>query len=118
MVPGLCRPDTTFKRVLKRTTALLAPSAAHRPGTDALGPQDVVGHPDLLLATGVLRHAGAAVGAPGAHGELQATVEAVAGAGRPVAARLAGGDGIPVHAVRIRGTGRQPHGCQGERTGE
>ena len=41
----------------------------------------------------------AAVGAPGAHGELQAAVVAVTGAGRPVATRLACRDGIPVHPL-------------------
>ncbi len=58
----------------------------------------------------------AAIGTPGAHGELQAAVVAVTGVGGPVAARLAGRDCIPVHtAVRIRSAGRQRHRCEGQR---
>ena len=45
--------------------------------------------------------------------ELQAAVVAVTGVDGPVAARLAGSDRIPVHAVRIRGAGRRaPSGPQ------
>ena len=45
---------------------------------------------------GVVRQARAAVGAPGAHRELQAAVVAVTGVDRPVATGLARRDGVPV----------------------
>ena len=47
------------------------------------------------------------VGTPGAQGELQAAVVAISGRDTPVAAGLAGRDGIPVRAVRIGGARRQ-----------
>src|SRR6185437_1668378 len=57
---------------------------------DLLGPRGVVGAVGVLPAT---------VGQPGAVVELQTAVEAVTGVDRPVAARLAVGDGIPVEPV-------------------
>src|SRR5690348_3017072 len=80
----------------------LSVGATDRPGTDALASEHALGHRDLLRpggpgsARGVLA---AAVGVPGPLGELEPAVEAVAGAGAPVAAGLAGGDGVPVHAA-------------------
>src|SRR5690606_17654631 len=68
---------------------------AGRPGTPALPGQDPLGDPDLLLARGVGRVAGAAVRLPGALGELQTAPVAVAGVDRPVAAGLALGEAVP-----------------------
>jgi hypothetical protein len=76
-----------------------AATAADRPGADALRVQHVLGHPDLLVTAGARRGTGPAVGVPGARGELQTASEPVTGADRPVSARLALRDGIPVHAV-------------------
>jgi hypothetical protein len=90
----------------------LAPSTADWPVRQGhLG-----GHADLLLARSVSRVARTAVGVPGAHGELQSAVVAVAGLNGPVAARLTRRDGIPVHPTfRIRGAGSQRHRSQCER---
>src|SRR5689334_8293186 len=96
----------------------LAAATAHRPCADALRLQDVVGDPDLLALGGVVRRTAAAVGVPGAHGELQATVVAVSGVDRPVATGLTGGDGVPVHAVRIGGTGTQCDRRDSQRSGD
>jgi hypothetical protein len=94
---------------------LLPAPTADRPRADPLAVQDVLGDPDLLLTTGVLRGTRAAVGTPGAHRELQAAVVAITCCGPPVATRLARRDGIPVNAVRIGGTGRQRHRRHSER---
>src|SRR6516225_8153444 len=79
---------------------------ADRPGTDALAREHLLGHGDLLRPRGSGRGRGvlaATVGVPGALGELEPAGEAVAGAGAPVAAGLAGSDGVPVHAAaRVR----------------
>src|SRR5262247_2536749 len=96
----------------------LAAPAADRPRADPLAVQDVLGDPDLLLPTGMLRGAAAAVGTPGAHRELQAAVVAITCSGRPVAAGLARRDGIPVDAVRIGGAGHQRHRRYSERAGK
>ena len=69
----------------------LAPCSAHGPGADALAGEDLPGHGDLLGRGGPVGGWGvpaAAVAEPGLLGELQAAVEAVAGAGAPVAAGL------------------------------
>ena len=66
--------------------------AADRPGALALGGQHALGDGDLLVLGGQVRGGGvlaAAVRRPGARGELQAAVIAVAGVDGPVAAGLA-----------------------------
>lgn len=63
--------------------------------------------PDLLLAAGVGRGARAAVGPPGALGELQAAGETVTGVDRPVATGLASRDRVPVDAVGTLEGGRR-----------
>ena len=75
------------------------------PGADALACEDLPGHGDLLGRGGLVGRGGvpaAAVAEPGLLGELQAAVEAVAGAGAPVTAGLADRDGGPVHPARGR----------------
>ena len=70
-------------------------AGARRPGTPALLRLNLLGNRDLLLPAGLVRHARAAVRAPGAEAELQATVEAVAGVDRPVATGLTLGELVP-----------------------
>src|SRR4051812_24469840 len=74
---------------------------APRPGAVPAGVVPDPGRdPDLLLAAGLVRPAGATVGLPRADVELEAAVVAVARVRVPVAARLAAGEAIPGGAVR------------------
>ena len=72
----------------RRPPPPLRPSSrgAGRPRSPALRCLDLFGHGDLLLAAGVGRGTGAAVGSPGAGAELQAARVAVAGVRGPVSA--------------------------------
>src|SRR5690348_15274472 len=82
---------------------VLAARPACRPGTDALAGQHPLGHGDLLCLGGLVGRRGvlaAAIAKPGLLGELQPTVEAVAGAGAPVSAGLTRRDGRPVRPAR------------------
>jgi hypothetical protein len=100
-MPG-ARPGISLcqlRRQARHRGGSSAATTADRPRADALRVQHVLGHPDLLLTAGAGRRTRSAVGVPRARGELQTAGEPVAGADRPVSARLALRDRVPVHAV-------------------
>src|SRR5882757_1532791 len=80
------------------------PPAAHGPRSEALCPQHVVGHPDLLFSTRILGQAGPAVRVPGAESELETSVVTVAGVDGPITTALALRDMVPV-GFGLRGSG-------------
>ena len=104
----------------------LEAGAADRPGGWPLAGEDVLGDPDLFGFRCSSRVPGSAVGAPCGFGELQPTVEPVAGVGGPVSAALALRDRIPIVAGggnRMlswdRGSGCRSGGtCETERNSE
>src|SRR5699024_9945659 len=82
---------------------------AGRPGAPALSGLDLLGDVDLLGAGGLVRGGrvlAAAEGLPGARGELQPAVVAVAGVDGPVPPGLALRDAVP-HGARRCGRGRR-----------
>ena len=87
---------------------------------NAMAGLDLLSHGDLLLAAGVLRSTGAAVGRPGARRELQPAGETVAGVDGPVATAFTLRQGVPGAAggcIRARsGNGQTSsrHGSNGE----
>src|SRR5699024_4913797 len=99
---------------------------AGRPRTPTLTVENVLGDRDLLTArclVGARSVLGAAEGLPGGGGELEATVVAVAGIDRPVAAGLAFGQLVPGavtgRCCRAGNTERQrdADGCRGSYAG-
>src|SRR5690606_14297363 len=84
---------------------------ARGPGSPALHVQQVLGHPDLLLAGGVGRVARATGGVPALLRELQTAVVAVAGVDRSVAARPALGEAVP-HGATAAAGGRRRGGLR------
>src|ERR1700747_1048046 len=82
---------------------VLAACPAYRPGANALAGQHPLGHGDLLCLGGQVGRRGvltAAIAKPCLLGELQPTVETVAGVGAPVSAGLTRCDGRPVRPAR------------------